>query len=175
MTWNLTNGVNVNDNVNGVKQGGVLSPILYLLYTDGLLVKLSNFGVGCYIGSFFCWSARLCWWSCVACSYSFCHASTASYCDEYADEFSIKFNAKKSKWLAIVSKKRHWLSTELDFSQFHVGGSAIDRVSSFVHLGHIINTELSDNDDISHRRCTFVGQVNNVLCSFPMLGTNVRL
>ena len=53
-------------------------------------------------------------------------------------------------------------------------GSAIDRVSSFVHLGHIINTELSDNDDIAHRRCTFVGQVNNVLCTFPMLGTNVR-
>ena len=44
-----------------------------------------------------------------------------------------------------------------------MGGSAIDRVSSFVHLGHIINTELSDNDDIAHRRCTFVGQVNNVV------------
>ena len=41
-------------------------------------------------------------------------------CDEYAYEFSIKFNAKKSKWLAIVSKKRRWLSTELDFCQFHV-------------------------------------------------------
>ena len=50
-------------------------------------------------------------------------------CDEYADEFSIKFNAKKSKWLAIiVSKKRRWLSTELDFCQFHVGGSAIEFV-----------------------------------------------
>jgi len=47
-------------------------------------------------------------------------------------------------------------------------------LSSFVHLGHIINTELSDNDDIAHRRCTFVGQVNKVLCSFPTLGTNVR-
>jgi len=38
---------------NGVKQGGVLSLILYLLYTDGLLVKLSTCGVGCYFGSFF--------------------------------------------------------------------------------------------------------------------------
>ena len=37
---------------NGVKQGGVLSPILYLLYADGLLVKLSKCGVRCYFGSF---------------------------------------------------------------------------------------------------------------------------
>ena len=29
-------------------------------------------------------------------------------------------------------------------------------------------------NDIAHRRCTFVKQVNNVLCSFPTLGTNVR-
>jgi len=42
-----------------------------------------------------------------------------------------------------------------------VSGSVIDRVSSFVHLGHITNIELSDNDDIAHKRCTFVGQVNN--------------
>ena len=33
---------------NGVEQGKVLSAILYLLYTDGLLVKLSKCGVGCY-------------------------------------------------------------------------------------------------------------------------------
>jgi len=34
---------------------------------------------------------------------------------ETCDEVSIKFNAKKSKWLAIVSKKRRrWLSRRLD-------------------------------------------------------------
>ena len=32
-----------------VKQGGVISPMLYLLHTDGLLVKLSNSGVGCFL------------------------------------------------------------------------------------------------------------------------------
>ena len=36
--------------INGVKQGGVLSPVLFCLYIEGLLVALSKAGVGCYIG-----------------------------------------------------------------------------------------------------------------------------
>jgi len=61
-----------------------------------------------------------------------------SICDEDAAEFSIKFNAKKSKWLAIIPRKRCWLASQLAFCQFHAGGHHIDRVSSFTHLGHII-------------------------------------
>jgi len=36
--------------LNGVKQGGFLSPILFCRYTDGLLVAISKAGVGCFIG-----------------------------------------------------------------------------------------------------------------------------
>jgi len=39
--------------VNGIKQGGVLSPVLYCVYIDDLLSALSNSGVGCYIGNNF--------------------------------------------------------------------------------------------------------------------------
>ena len=39
--------------VNGVKQGGVLSPVLFCIYIDGLLTKLSESGVGCYMGDNF--------------------------------------------------------------------------------------------------------------------------
>ena len=39
--------------MNGVKQGGVLSPILYAVYADGLLERLKNTGVGCQLGSRF--------------------------------------------------------------------------------------------------------------------------
>jgi len=38
---------------NGVKQGGVLSPVIFAIYIDGLLVKLSNANVGCFVGEFF--------------------------------------------------------------------------------------------------------------------------
>ena len=38
--------------INGVKQGGVLSPIIFTIYIDGLLVKLSSANVGCYVGNF---------------------------------------------------------------------------------------------------------------------------
>jgi len=39
--------------VNGVKQGGVLSPVLFCIYIDGLLTKLSESGVGCNMGEDF--------------------------------------------------------------------------------------------------------------------------
>ena len=35
---------------NGVKQGGVLSPILFAVYVDSLLGRLEQSGVGCHIG-----------------------------------------------------------------------------------------------------------------------------
>ena len=38
---------------NGVKQGGVLSPVLFTIYMDVLLQRLKDSGVGCYIGHAF--------------------------------------------------------------------------------------------------------------------------
>ncbi|KAK2711564.1 hypothetical protein QYM36_012654 [Artemia franciscana] len=36
--------------LNGVRQGGVLSPLLYKLYVDDLNLRLAKTGVGCFIG-----------------------------------------------------------------------------------------------------------------------------
>ena len=38
---------------NGVRQGSFLSPFLFAVYLDGLLVELSKSGGGCHWGSSF--------------------------------------------------------------------------------------------------------------------------
>merc|ERR1712082_492737 len=50
--WNklLTDKFNV---TNGVRQGGVLSPLFYSIYIDDLLEKLKENGIGCHIGQHF--------------------------------------------------------------------------------------------------------------------------
>ena len=39
--------------LNGVKQGGIVSRIMFFVYFDKLLLSLSESGVGCYIGRYF--------------------------------------------------------------------------------------------------------------------------
>ena len=36
---------------NGVKQGGVISPLLFCVYMDGLISELLASNVGCYMGA----------------------------------------------------------------------------------------------------------------------------
>jgi len=37
--------------LNGVKQGGVLSPILFIVYIDSLIDRLQSSGIGCHVGN----------------------------------------------------------------------------------------------------------------------------
>jgi len=50
----------------------------------------------------------------------------------------------------------------------------IEWTHSFVHLGYTIIAELTDKGDILHKRCNFIGQVNNVLCYFLWLDADIR-
>ncbi len=86
---------------NGVKQGGILSPVLFAVYMDGLLNKLKNSGIGCYMGNNF------------KCGVPFAdeiklltptHKGLNKHiyiCEQYAAEFDIKFNGAKTNILYI--------------------------------------------------------------------------
>ena len=56
---------------NGVRQGGVLSPVLFIICMDSLLNKLKECGE-LLLGWFVCWCSLLCWWFDRVGSVSFC-------------------------------------------------------------------------------------------------------
>ena len=155
--------------VNGVKQGGVLSPIVFSVYIDGLLVRLTNSNVGCYVGSFFVGALAYADDIVLLAPTPSAMRRMLQLCDDYANEHSIMFNAKKSKCLVASPRKRHSLLSREQIRSFSVGGNSIDFVESFVHLGHVISSKLNDCKDIENRRCNFIGQTNNVLCYFGKL------
>ncbi len=46
--------------VNGVKQGWVLSLLLFAVYIDGLLIRFDETGVGCHMGIHFIGALSFC-------------------------------------------------------------------------------------------------------------------
>ena len=52
MSWNGIQGKNFPVR-NGVRQGGIISHVLFCIYIDGLLCMLSESGVGRYLGHVF--------------------------------------------------------------------------------------------------------------------------
>ena len=82
---------------NGVKQGGILSPILFVLYVDVLFQRLKDLKIGCHIGDSFCgvlgYADDILLMAPTVRSIN-CMLSTVS---QYGVEFKIKFNASKTK------------------------------------------------------------------------------
>ena len=50
--WNRSLSGTFSDS-NGVKQGGVLSPLLFTVYLDQLILALKELGIGCHLNDMF--------------------------------------------------------------------------------------------------------------------------
>ena len=97
-------------------------------------------------------------------------------CDAFASEFDVKFNALKSKLLVCMPSSRcKQPASYLSSCQFFIYDNPIERVDSFLHLGHVITSNLSDKEDILFRRDRFITKANNVLCYFNKLSCSVTV
>ena len=157
---------------NGVKQGGVLSPVLFCIYIDKLLVELSNSRVGCHIGSYFIGALAYADDIVLITPTPSAMRTLLSICDTFASLNDIIFNSAKSKCVIIRPYRVHSYTNNI--VNFTINGQPIDSVPSYKHLGHLINFRFDDFDDILEKRLTFIGQCNNVICYFSKLTSNVK-
>ena len=83
--------------MNGVKQGGVLSPVLFAVYTDGLLLRLQESGIGCHMGEHYAGALAYADDVTLISPSMTGLKKMSSICEQYASEYDILFNGSKSK------------------------------------------------------------------------------
>ena len=157
--------------VNGVKQGAVLSPVLFCVYVDDQLLLLAKAGIGCHVGPHFVGALAYAGDIVLIAPTAIALRKLLAICEGYAQEYCKLFNAIKSKCLVVIPKSRRIVFENVNDCVFTIAGRPIDFVTSFVHLGHQISADLNDNEDIINRRNAFTGQANNAICYFSKLAS----
>ena len=153
---------------NGVKQGGVISPVLFCIYMDGLLKKLESSDVGCYVGRVFSGAFAYADDLTLLCPSVSALKEMVAICSDYASEYDIKFNASKSQLIIFKSKKRIVPDPVITLN-----GDKIGVVDSVIHLGHILHDNIYKYD-ISKCVRDFNRQCNLFLANFKFATSHVR-
>ena len=125
---------------NGVKQGAILSPILFSVYMDGLFDKLEESGVGCHMGNYYAGGLGYADDLTLLAPTLSGLLVLIKICEQYAVDFDIIFNGSKSKFLVFRGR-----GCSFDDRTVCVNGTELYSVNSAVHLGHHISTEDRDS------------------------------
>ena len=145
---------------NGTRQGSVLSPLLFSVYLDDLLLKLRKLGLGCHIGGL--------WYG--GCGYADDLILLApnrevlqkmvQVCQLYAEEHNLMFSTdpvpalSKTKCIFFCGrpgKVKYPDPVKLD-------GQDLPWVESAVHLGHTLHQLTNMEKDCQKARARFIGK-----------------
>ena len=147
---------------NGVRQGGVLSPILLTVYIDELLLELEKAGVGCY------WRHHFVGAVCYADDVALLAPSPSALrlildtCRRVANSLSLIFNAAETQLICFSS----CASDTTSAPNFVCLGESLSLCKTVTHLGHVLSHDLSDAPDIRVKAKDVAKKANYMLYSF---------
>ena len=152
---------------NGVKQGGILSPILFAIYMDGLISNLRTSGLGCRMSRHYVGVIVYADDVVILAPSVFALRSMLRICVLYAKEYDVLFN-DKSKLIVFPAGNKHVFIPKVT-----INGKVIDNVTQFEHLGHIIQSKILQCDAT---KCTddFNTQCNSFLGNFANHTSELR-
>ena len=151
-----------------MKQGGVLSPILFGIYLDELLLKLKKSGIRCHIGNIF--TGALAYADDVVLLAPTKHAMSLmlKICSEFSKTFDLIFNADKSKFIHFPS-----ISSKSEKLQICFDGKTLTNTSIEYHLGNIIGPNIM-NSRIKRSTDALYMKTNQLLSNFGFIKGNVK-
>uniref|UniRef100_A0A8C6PWR0 Reverse transcriptase domain-containing protein n=1 Tax=Nothobranchius furzeri TaxID=105023 RepID=A0A8C6PWR0_NOTFU len=156
---------------NGVRQGGILSPVLFNLYLDELSVTLNASKTGCLVGdrlvNHLIYADDLVLMS----PYSAGLQQLLRACAKYGEQFDILFNPKKSVVMIAATKG----DLKLNFPSFNLTNQVLEVVSKVKYLGHILRSDLCDDEDIKRQCGKLYMQANTLARNFGMCSDPVKV
>jgi hypothetical protein len=151
---------------NGVKQGGVLSPVLFGLYIDELLTRLSVAGFGCHIGNTFMAAFAYADDLILLAPTKESMNKMLSITSDFSEEYCLLFNATKSKHLI-------YGDVLSDANNITFMGKIIKQVPNDKHLGNLIGSN-TDKQKIVNCSNDFVRRVNETMSLFKKVNCNIK-
>ena len=153
--WNSTKSSAI-PMLNGVKQGGVLSPVLFCIYMDVLIGRLKDSGLGCYIGHKFYGGFGYADDLNVMCPSVGGLQKMITICEEFSKEYGVMFNPKKTLAICYGSN----ITTPI--RPIRLNGVIIDWQHNVKYLGNILSHDLSDAADVKRKKGSFITAVNKL-------------
>ena len=149
---------------NGVRQGAILSPILFNIYMDELIMQLRAEGYGCWQGSQY-FGALV-----YADDIMLLAPSLTSLqkmldvCSNFGNTTGLSFNPKKSICIHFHASV-NCLKEQPEFN-VHLGSNTLKWNQKVKHLGHTVTCCLNFDLDVQFRKGKFISCVNNILTEF---------
>ena len=146
---------------NGVRQGGVLSPILFTVYLDDLLSSLKSLGIGCHWDGLFVGAVSYADDIALLAPSPSALRLMLKHCEEFAISRGLSFNASKTQLIRFGTQPSHLCPAIISFS-----GVSLPFTDTVVHLGHILSFDNSDTADILFKARDLVRKANLMLHTF---------
>ena len=127
-------------------------------------------GLGCYIGEWFLGALGYADDIVLLAPSANAMRNMIAICNVFAKEYHVTFNCNKTKCITFTRP----VESKAVRPVFVIDGKSIENVDEWSHLGHLININCSDNNDIQSRTNCLIGQVNNLLCFFSELDALVK-
>jgi len=157
---------------NGIKQGGVLSPILFCVYMDEILKRLKDNGVGCCMGDLF--AGALCYADdlCLLAPSRSAAQQMLSLCEQFSQEFNVKFNSKKSKLIVFKPSCMH--GSNIQFVPLSLSGNNIEITEHEMHLGNVVGKN-SCEKNVDRAVQDLMYRTNLLMSRFGYCSFSIRL
>ena len=147
--------------MNGVKQGGCPSLMLFTLHLDGLIQKLKHSGIGCHIGRTYCGVFGYADDLAIVSPTLFGLRKMIVMCEEYASEMNLLFNQKKSKLLCY--------NMLLDVKPVvYLCDAFVDVADSKMYVGNTLYNNNIYKTKIDELVRDFERRSNHIIHKFPM-------